>query len=133
MKKISLIRLTILFLLLIILAIWIAVILSNPDSESIAQKAEILEAIYRKGNYIEAGIWGIFAVGFGRVALKQSGKIRIQRIIAAVTFFLFGLSDIVKVQTGAWWHPWWLFLWKSLCVVSMIRLLILYRRETHLT
>ncbi len=133
MTKMSVIRLTLLFLMLIILGIWAAVILLNSNPEEIANKAKILEAIYRKGNYIEAGIWGIFAIGFCRVALKNTGKVRIQRMIAAVTFFLFGLSDIVEVQTGAWWHPWWLFLWKSVCVISMVILLIVYWRETHLS
>jgi len=126
-------RLILLFLLLIILAIWIAVILSNSGPESLADKAAILESIYRTGNYIEAGIWGVFASFFTQAAFKNTGQIRIQRLIAAVTFLLFGLSDIVEVQTGAWWHPWWLFLWKSLCVISMVSLLILYWRETHRT
>ncbi len=113
------------------LGIWAALILSNSDPEQVANKAKILEAIYRNGNYIEAGIWGIFAVGFGRVALKNYGRVRTQRLIAAVIFFLFGLSDIVEIQTGAWWHPWWLLIWKSLCVVSMVGLLIVYWLETY--
>jgi hypothetical protein len=131
MTKNSVIRLTILFLILITLGIWAGIILSNSNPEEITEKAKLLEAIYQKGNYIEAGIWGIFAMGFTQAAIKNTGKIRIHRIIAAVTFLLFGLSDIVEVQTGAWWQPGWLFLWKSLCVISMISLLILYTRETH--
>ena len=129
MTNLSLIRLSIFFLLLTGLGIWAALILSNSDPEQVANQAKTLEAIYRNGNYIEAGIWGIFAIGFGRVAFKNSGRIRIQRLIAAVTFFLFGLSDIVEIQTGAWWHPWWLLIWKSFCVVSMVGLLIVYRLE----
>ncbi|MGB3535138.1 MAG: hypothetical protein WBA13_16695 [Microcoleaceae cyanobacterium] len=101
MNKMSLIRLTILFLLLIILGIWAGLILSNSNPEEITQKAKLLEAIYKKRNYIEAGILGIFTIGFTQAAIKNTGKIRIQRIIAAVTFLLFGLSDIVEVITGA--------------------------------
>ncbi|MGB3403048.1 MAG: hypothetical protein WBA77_10185 [Microcoleaceae cyanobacterium] len=133
MTKMSVIRLTLLFLMLIILGVWVAVILSNSNPEEITQKAQLLEAIYKKGNYIEAGLWGIFAIGFTQAAIKNTGKIRTQRIIAAVTFLLFGLSDIVEVQTGAWWHPWWLFLWKSLCVISMVILLTLHLRKTRLS
>ena len=133
MNKTSLIRLTILFLLLIILGVWAGLILSNSNPEELREKAEILEAIYKNGNYIEAVIWGIFAIGFTQTAIKKTGKIRIHRMIAAVTFFLFGLSDIIEVQTGAWWQPWWLFIWKSLCVASMIILLISYTREINYT
>lgn len=127
MTKMSWVRLTILFLLLIGLGIWSVKMSSDPNN--LAEQAQLLEGIYQKGNYIEAGIWGIFALGFGRNAWKTSGSVRQHRQMAAVTFFLFGLSDIIEVQTGAWWHPWWLFLWKSLCVISMVIVLILYLQE----
>lgn len=48
--------------------------------------------------------------------------------IAAVTLILFGFSDIVEASTGAWWRPWWLFVWKALCVLILLMLLISYFR-----
>ncbi|MFP4103756.1 sensor histidine kinase [Coleofasciculus sp.] len=54
---------------------------------------------------------------------------RYQALMAFITFFFFGLSDIIEVQTGAWWRPWWLLVWKSLCVFSMGALLINYLRS----
>ncbi|MEM1169741.1 MAG: hypothetical protein AAGJ08_11850 [Cyanobacteria bacterium P01_H01_bin.35] len=123
MNKNVIIRLCILLIFFggIFIGLWI--ILQNSDP---LQQAEILETVYRKGNYIEAGIWFIFAGAFAISAIKNHGLVRLHRIVATFTFLLFGLSDIVEVQTGAWWHPWWLFVWKSLCVLSMFCLLIFY-------
>lgn len=30
----------------------------------------------------------------------------------------FGVSDIIELQTGAWWRPWWLLLLKAACLLS---------------
>lgn len=95
-------------------------------NSSLSEQAKILETVYTKGNYIEAVIWFIFAGAFAVSAIKNRNLVRLHRIIATFTFLLFGLSDIVEVQTGAWWHPWWLFVWKSLCVLSMFCLLIFH-------
>ncbi len=112
-----------------IFGVWGWQIARLDSPEKAVAIAPILEAIYQQGNYIEAGIWGVFAVGFGMAAFKETAKRRSHRLIAAITFLLFGLSDIVEVQTGAWWHPWWLFLWKSSCVFSMIGLLVVYLKN----
>ena len=41
-------------------------------------------------------------------------------LLSAVTLVLFGLSDVVELQTGAWWKPWWLAVWKGLCIAILI-------------
>ncbi|MDJ0555509.1 MAG: hypothetical protein QNJ68_13910 [Microcoleaceae cyanobacterium MO_207.B10] len=121
MNKFIIIRLFILFLILAGFSggLWLIIQNSSPS-----QQAKILETVYTKGNYIEAVIWFIFAGAFAASAVKNNRLVRLYRIIATLTFLLFGLSDIVEVQTGAWWDPWWLFIWKSLCVLSMFCLLI---------
>lgn len=123
------VRLTILFILLLIFGAWGWQVANPKSPEEAVAIAPILEAIYEKGNYIEAGIWGVFAIGFGMAASGERGKRRSHRSMAAVTFLLFGISDLVEVQTGAWWHPWWLFLWKSACVISMVVLLVIYLKK----
>jgi hypothetical protein len=35
-------------------------------------------------------------------------------------FVVFGVSDVIEAQTGAWWHPWWLFAMKALCVLGFL-------------
>ena len=124
------IRLLILFLLLVTLGVWTGLTFSEPTSpQQAAAQVKILEAIYTQGNYIEAGIWIAIALGFGVRIIRRSGTEPEQALMAFLTFFFFGLSDVIEVQTGAWWHPWWLFVWKSLCVFSMAALLINYLRS----
>ncbi|WP_413160909.1 hypothetical protein ACL6C3_20580 [Capilliphycus salinus ALCB114379] len=129
MSKGAIIRLTLLFLMLVGLGWWMRQLTSGSSVEQLNQQARILEAIYTQGNYIEAGIWGVFAAGFAVAAFKNRGWVRVHRMMAAITFFLFGLSDIVEVETGGWWRPWWLFVWKSLCIISMIVLLAIYLKN----
>jgi hypothetical protein len=40
--------------------------------------------------------------------------------VAAAVLLAFGGSDVVETRTGAWWHPWWLLVWKGLCVVALV-------------
>lgn len=124
------IRLTLLLLLLVSLGLWTGLTFSEPTSpQQAAAQVKWLEAIYTQGNYIEAGIWSAIALGFAVRLIRRSGTERYQSLMAFLTFFFFGLSDIIEVQTGAWWRPWWLFVWKSLCVFSMAALLINYLRS----
>jgi hypothetical protein len=124
------IRLLILFVILGISGAYSWHLMSNPVSlEQADAQARLLEEMYVKGNYIEAVIWSCFAIGFAMTAAKSLGQIRIHRLIATLTFLLFGLSDIVEVQTGAWWRPWWLFCWKASCVLSMVMLFGWYWRD----
>lgn len=79
-------------------------------------------------NYAEAAFWAVVAVGFAWAAVRRTGQVGRECYLAAVTFLLFGFSDVVEVQTGAWYRPWWLLVWKGLCVLSIARLLAVYVR-----
>lgn len=114
-----LIRLTIFFILVTTFLSWGWHISNSSSTET----AEILTNIYLQGNYIEAIIWFVFAFGFVIVAQQNSGKIKKHSYLAAINFLLFGISDIVEIQTRAWWSPWWLFFWKSGCILTMVWLL----------
>jgi len=127
------IRLTIIFILLGIGGAYSWQIMLNPASlEQAESQAKLLEQIYVNGNYLEALIWFVFAIGFAVNAEKTSGTTRINRLITTLIFLFFGGSDIVEVQTGAWWSPWWLFVWKASCVLSMAILFWVYLRDRPL-
>jgi len=127
------IRLTIIFIFLGLGGAYSWEILLNPASlEQAEVQAKLLEQIYVNGNYLEAFLWFCFAIGFAVNAGKTSGKTRIHRLITTLIFLLFGGSDIVEVQTGAWWSPWWLFVWKASCVLSMVILFWVYLRDRPL-
>jgi hypothetical protein len=89
-------------------------------------------------NSIEAALWILIGVAFAVVGFatglgvwhkgdEKGASTRKQTWIAAITFIVFGLSDIVEIRTGAWWRPWWLLVWKALCVITLLVLLLMYR------
>ena len=84
--------------------------------------------MFETGNYVEAGLWIAIALAFAASCVWR-GSDKKTCVAAALTFLLFGVSDIVEVQTGAWWRPWWLFAWKAACVLSMICLLVRWLRR----
>jgi hypothetical protein len=58
------------------------------------------------------------------IGLRKSGYARSRCLILALTLGTFGVSDLVETRTGAWWRPWWLFVWKAACVVVLLALLV---------
>lgn len=81
-------------------------------------------------NYLESGLWCLIGVGL-LIRLVVDGIFsRYSKVlcVAAVTFFVFGVSDVIEAHTGAWWRPWWLLFIKSGCVLSFLGCLLWYKR-----
>ena len=76
--------------------------------------------IEKSGNLIEAALWTVIAAVVAFKAWRERGVLRRIFAVLAVAFFVFGLSDVVESQTGAWWRPWWLFVWKAACVLTFL-------------
>ena len=71
-------------------------------------------------NVIEVCWWtGCGIVVLART-LRSGVRPRGQGFLLAATFVLFGLSDVVELQTGAWWRPWWLLVWKAACITVLV-------------
>lgn len=34
---------------------------------------------------------------------------------AILFLLLMAISEVIELQTGAWWRPWWLAVWKFTC------------------
>jgi len=87
------------------------------------------EAIFVYGNLAEAMIWFGFSLRYwlkskqGRPLQanlqRQIWKQQICRWIS-VDFLAFGVSDLVEIDTQAWWRPWWLLLWKASCIAGLV-------------
>jgi hypothetical protein len=92
----------------------------------ISQRMLAISAFFSDSNYVEACLWGAIGVWFGINALRANTA-RADIFSGCVTFLLFGLSDIVEAHTGAWWRPWWLLVWKGLCLAMMLVLFVRYR------
>lgn len=79
-------------------------------------------------NLGEAILWFCVGVGFGFRTFANAGasenksRRRLLFMTAALVFLAFGASDLVEIQTGAWWHPWWLLVWKGSCITGLIAL-----------
>ena len=68
-------------------------------------------------NAVEAVWWAAMAfVSWrqGRNQWKPVGR------TAAASLAVFAVTDVIEIQTGAWWNPWWLGVAKGICVISLI-------------
>jgi hypothetical protein len=68
------------------------------------------------GNYIEAAFWSVIGLAFIVRGRKRCAPFFSLPLIAGTVFVLFGASDVVEAQTGAWWRPLWLLAWKGACL-----------------
>ena len=83
-------------------------------------------SFFKTANFVEAGIWIAIGIAFACFALTKS-PFHKRAFAAAIVFVLFGVSDVVETQTGAWWRPWWLLCWKGLCILSMLMLYVRHK------
>ena len=86
--------------------------------------------IERDGNLIEAALWFVLGAGLLIYAWLREPHLRPTLRILAITILCFGGSDLVEARTGAWWKPWWLFVWKAACVLVMTACIVRYYRLT---
>jgi hypothetical protein len=81
---------------------------------------------FRIFNYVEAGWWAAIGAAFAVHALRKGARQRTACVIATISFLAFGGSDVIEARTGAWWHPWWLLVWKGLCLALFAGLIVRY-------
>ena len=74
----------------------------------------------RDGNLIEAGVWFVLSLVMLIHSLRAEKRFRLTLLLLVVTTVAFGASDLVEARTGAWWTPWWLFVWKAVCVMLLL-------------
>jgi hypothetical protein len=68
-------------------------------------------------NAIEASLWSLIAVVIAWRSWRAAGRSRIVGATAAVAFAAFAVSDLIEIQTGAWYRPVWLLAWKAACII----------------
>jgi hypothetical protein len=74
--------------------------------------------------WIGLGVWLFFSRSLGHKHYKA---------LITITLILFGISDFVEMTTGAWWQPWWLLVWKALCIgIGIILIVLIYIKKRRL-
>ena len=80
-------------------------------------------------NLFEVYLWSIMGIGF-LIAAAVKPENQWSADAAGIMLILFGVSDWIELSTGAWWKPWWLFVWKAICVLSLVILgVAAYQRQ----
>lgn len=75
-------------------------------------------------NAVEAVWWMVLSVVVLSVVVLSAGRLRpepfrgLHQPIAGC-LFLFGLTDVAEIRTGAWWTPVWLAILNVLCVAGL--------------
>jgi hypothetical protein len=88
-----------------------------PDHESLP-----FHAVF---NYAEAVLWFVIAIALAvRLPMKAPW-----RWLLPLAFAVFGVSDLIEVQTGTWWEPWWLLVMKAACVLVFLLAWRAHRRQ----
>lgn len=88
--------------------------------------------MFELANLVEAALWIVLGLGFLTYGLWKKLPVRGSWLVVAITLLFFGGSDVVEVRTGAWWRPWWLFVWKAACVITLsICVVQHYRNRTR--
>ena len=84
-------------------------------------------SIHAAFNYAEALLWFIIALALAvRLRMRRPWP---WRWLLPCAFALFGVSDLIEVQTGAWWEPWWLLVMKAACVLVFLLAWWAHRRQ----
>ncbi|MBN1765482.1 MAG: hypothetical protein JW860_09520 [Sedimentisphaerales bacterium] len=78
-------------------------------------------------NLGESILWFIFGLVGWIVAIRFL-EYRLLAAVTGVLFIFFGLSDLMEIKTGAWFHPWWLLLWKATCITGFLGMFAWFRK-----
>ena len=81
-------------------------------------------------NVFELFLWT--GIGIAFLCKSFNANPRSELTIIGLLFVAFGISDAVELTTGAWWRPWWLFLWKAICVGSLVAFGIDHHKRSKL-
>jgi len=79
-------------------------------------------------NQLESLLW--FSIAFILIEQaffnKKVLQYKMLMFQSAITFILFGISDLIEAKTGAWWMPWSLLVFKGACLITFVYLFMCY-------
>jgi hypothetical protein len=81
-------------------------------------------------NIVEGIFWLLLAAVMAAFALRR-GRHTDLLTLCCLLMIAFGVSDFAEVRSGAWFRPWWLFVWKAMNVMGFALLYWIYRRRCN--
>lgn len=79
-------------------------------------------------NAVEVCVWGGIAIAIARARGARGLSDRLRWWLAC-WYGLFAISDIIEIQTGAFWRPPWLLLLKAVCIIAIVAGMIRWVRR----
>ena len=79
-------------------------------------------------DFWEGVLWVLIGIWFLVDAIKKKNGREGFNLVCGVAFVMFGISDFVEIHTGSWWRPWWLLVWKGMCLVAFGGLYWVYKK-----
>jgi len=70
-------------------------------------------------NAAEALLWLVFAAIVAVRFHHTPRRVRRTARVMAVFFVLFAVSDVIEMETGAWWRPLGLLILKAACLAGL--------------
>ena len=70
-------------------------------------------------NAFEAVWWPVLGAALLIRSLQSPVPWRLPGVIAAISLFVFGVSDVIELWSKAWWRPWWLLVMKGICLITL--------------
>ena len=70
-------------------------------------------------NLAESIVWLVIAIYFFCFSRKGT-RFKSNYLILSIVFVLFGISDLIEIQTGAWWRPFSLLIYKGACLLIIL-------------
>jgi len=95
----------------------------------LVKKKYLAMTIHAVFNYWEGWFWIILGASVLAVSVFKQRRVGWFSVVLFLLLVTFGLSDFVEMRTGAWYRPWWLFVWKGICVVGFVLIVFVYRKR----
>lgn len=82
-------------------------------------------------NSVEAAWWWLMAAAVLVSGQRFRGTTPRLRLILTCFLVMFGMSDLIEIQTGAWWRPRGLLILKGTCLTGLVvcAFLVMRRRR----
>lgn len=87
---------------------------------NIIQRFNLLEAIF----WFTLSLFCFFLWSFKK---KSNSVQKKYPLLLSLIIFIFGITDLIEIKSGAWWRPIWLLLLKSICLIGIIVVFVKWR------